>query len=133
MGWAIGYDYNLRRDVGYGVPAICDDPECSAEIDRGLGYVCGGEPFGGDCGCGLHFCGNHLWHNEEGRQVCRRCRDEQPAFEPKPDTREWLEWKLTHQSWAEWRDAEPEEVARIKAVLAEPSALPCHAGEVERG
>ena len=132
MGWAIGYDYNLRRDVGYGVPAICDDPECSTEIDRGLSHVCGGEPFGGDCGCGLHFCGKHLWYGEDA-QVCRQCLDGKPAFEPKPDTREWLEWKLTDQSWAEWRDSDPEEVARIKATLAEPSALPCHAGEVERG
>ncbi len=121
MGWAIGYDTRLRRDVGYGVPAICDDPECAEEIDRGLAHVCGGAPFGGDCGCGLHFCGKHLWHGEDA-QVCRRCLGEQEAFTPKPDTPEWMRCKLEHPTWAEWRAAEPEEVARIRAALAEAPA-----------
>lgn len=121
MGWAVGYDARLRRDVGYGVPAICDDPECSAEIDRGLAHVCGGEPYGGDCGCGLHFCGKHLSYGLKA-QVCRRCLAEQDPFPPKPDTREWMRWKLQHPTWAEWRAAEPEEVARISAALAEMAA-----------
>ena len=44
MGWAVGFDNNWNRDIGYGVPAICDFPGCGEEIDRGLGYVCGGGP-----------------------------------------------------------------------------------------
>lgn len=53
MSWAIGYDENWKRDVGYGVPAICDHPGCNEKIDRGLAFVCGGEPMGGEKGCGL--------------------------------------------------------------------------------
>jgi hypothetical protein len=61
MGWAIGYDDNWDRDIGYGVPGECDAPGCHARIDRGLGYVCGGQPYGGEKGCGLFFCGKHLF------------------------------------------------------------------------
>ncbi len=44
MGWSLGHDNRwgkFGRDIGYGVPAICDHPGCNAEIDRGLSYVCG--------------------------------------------------------------------------------------------
>ena len=123
MSWAIGYDKHWKRDVGYGVPAICDDPECTAEIDRGLSYVCGGEPYGGECGCGLHFCGAHLWMGDGG-QVCRRCRDGEPPYSPKPDTSEWMLWKLQHPSWAEWRAENPEEVARLEAAVAQSASVP---------
>lgn len=60
MSWAIGFDEKWQRDIGYGVPAYCDHPGCKAEIDRGLPYVCGGEPYGGSNGCGLYFCEKHL-------------------------------------------------------------------------
>lgn len=59
MSWAVGYDAKWHRDIGYGVPATCDYPGCAAEIDRGLGYVCAGEPYGGEHGCGLYFCDAH--------------------------------------------------------------------------
>lgn len=99
MGWEIGYDDRWKRDIGYGVPAVCDHPGCNTEIDRGLSYVCGGEPYGGEMGCGLFFCYEHLFYaepepewserppshaeeveyydsNEEhGAFVCERCRD----------------------------------------------------------
>ena len=117
MGWSLGYDRNWKRDVGYGVPAICDDPECTEEIDRGLSYVCGGEPYGGDCGCGLYFCGNHLWYGKEA-QLCRQCGDGKEPFKPKPDTREWMEWKLTHESWAARSRA-----ARLASCSASRSAV----------
>ena len=29
MGWAIGYDSNWGRDIGYGVIAYCDHPDCN--------------------------------------------------------------------------------------------------------
>ena len=71
MGWSVGYDSKWERDIGYGVPAICDHPGCNKEIDRGLGYVCGGEPYGGEHGCGLFFCGEHLLMTKKG-QLCGR-------------------------------------------------------------
>jgi hypothetical protein len=57
MSWAVGFDSNWKRDIGYGVPATCDRPGCGTGIDRGLAYVCGGQPYGGEEGCGLYFCG----------------------------------------------------------------------------
>ena len=105
MGWSIGFDSNWNRDVGYGVPAKCDHPDCDEDIDRGLAYVCGGEPYGGDKGCGLHFCGKHLYHNahDGDPQMCERCCDGEPPFDPKPDTAEWTNHKMTDESWAKWR------------------------------
>lgn len=116
MSWAVGYDTTWRRDIGYGVPAICDHPGCGHAIDRGLAYVCGGQPYGGDVGCGLYFCREHLIIGVEevaGAQICERCRDENPPFEPTPDSPAWIEWKLTDDSWAPWRAENPELVAAI--------------------
>jgi len=116
MGWAVGYDPNWKRDIGYGVPAICDYPECGEAIDRGLSFVCGGMPYGGEAGCGLFFCGRHLLGAIP--QQCARCAQEEPPFDPTPDTREWIEWKLADESWGPWRDENPEAVAAMKAAIA---------------
>lgn len=113
MGWSIGYDSNWERDIGYGVPAECDHPKCHERIDRGLGYVCGGEPYGGEHGCGLYFCGNHQrW----SYQRCPRCAAYKPPYKhPKPDIEEWINWKLTDESWEQWRKDNPEKVREMKA------------------
>jgi hypothetical protein len=104
MGWSIGYDSKWQRDIGYGVPGVCDDPACAEKIDRGLSYVCGGEPYGGDEGCGLYFCSAHLYYTDGfEEEVCDRCVEGKPPFEPKPDTQEWIDWKMTDESWAQWR------------------------------
>jgi hypothetical protein len=118
MGWSIGYDERWKRDVGYGVPSLCDHPDCSAKIDRGLSYVCGGEPYGGDHGCGLHFCGSHLQHRyprgeDRGYQNCKRCITYRLPYKPKPDVSEWTAWKLTDPSWQKWRDENPEIVKSL--------------------
>ncbi len=108
MGWSIGYDEHWKRDIGYGVPAYCDFPGCSEEIDRGLSYVCcGQEPYGG-IGCGLYFCGKHHQHflrDEMG--ACSRCSNYRKPFTPKPDHPDWIKHKLTDESWAEWRKENP--------------------------
>lgn len=124
MGWSIGFDSRWNRDIGYGVPAVCDYPGCGAAIDRGLSFVCGGEPYGGEHGCGLYFCDGHMAIIFDAAldgafQQCERCEHEQPPFDPTPDTREWTEWKLADESWAAWRDENPEAVAAMQAsVLA---------------
>lgn len=117
MGWSVGFDSTWNRDIGYGVPATCDHPGCKAEIDRGLGYVCGGEPYGGDRGCGLYFCDLHLGHNRHGVQLCAKCLRRRPRtfFKPTPDTKEWIKHKLTDESWAQWRAENPEQVAAMVA------------------
>lgn len=118
MGWSVGYDSNWGRDIGYGVPATCDHPDCNEKIDRGLAYVCGGEPWGGDEGCGLFFCSAHMGFGER-RQVCQRCEAGETAFDAKPDHPEWLQHKLTCPTWKRWRDENPKEVAAIEKRLAE--------------
>lgn len=103
MGWSIGWDEHWKRDIGYGVPAWCDHPDCNEVIDRGLSYVCGNEPYGGNAGCGLYFCGKHQL---DGWQRCERCAqddEEVSPFEPKPDHSDWIKHKATHPSWAKWR------------------------------
>jgi len=102
MGWSIGFDSNWNRDIGYGVPAQCDHPGCGEQIDRGLAYICGGEPYGGEDGCGLFFCSSHLFMGK-GRQKCERCWHGDDPFEPTPDLKRWTDHKLFHESWAEWR------------------------------
>jgi hypothetical protein len=99
MSWSIGFDTGWDRDIGYGVPAYCDHPQCWAEIDRGLAYVCGDGPYGGDNGCGLFFCDHHRGHGS----LCSRCRNRRPPYEAKEDHPRWIRHKETDPSWAEWR------------------------------
>lgn len=108
MGWAVGFDENWKRDIGYGVPAICDHEGCNEEIDRGLGYVCGGDLYGGEDGCGLFFCCKHLYPIR-----CDRCRNDKEPYEPTPDTQEWKDHKRTCPSWEDWRNANPELAANL--------------------
>lgn len=114
MGWSIGYDDNWQRDVGYGVPAFCDAPKCQEKIDRGISYVCGGEHYGGEKGCGLYFCSKHLnWE-----QKCPRCRQYKPPYTKISRERpEWIKHKLKHSSWKQWRDENPSEVTKLKKAL----------------
>ena len=71
MGYA--FYFVGERAAGYGVLATCDKRGCDAEIDRGLGYLCGDEPHGPFdevAGCGRYFCGDHLGlgcHHQQGR------------------------------------------------------------------
>jgi hypothetical protein len=104
MGWSIGFDAHWNRDIGYGVPAVCDHPSCDKEIDRGLAYVCGGEPYGGESGCGLYFCPEHLHYlTLKGPQRCERCCKKRKPFVPKPEALKWLYFKMTDPSWEQWR------------------------------
>lgn len=120
MGWSVGYDEKWRRDIGYGVPATCDYPGCGAEIDRGLAHVCGGDPYGGEHGCGLFFCREHLTYAGDRRdnvQLCSRCYSNRAAkFDPTPDRPEWVQHKLTDPSWEVWRKRNPAEVRRLKSL-----------------
>lgn len=122
MGWLIGYDSTWKRDIGYGVPAYCDHPKCGAEIDRGLACVCGGEPYGGDHGCGLFFCAAHLfYHRPRGEdrylQLCARCvkRRTTPYKHIAPEHPRWVAHKLTDESWEQWRKENPREVEVLRA------------------
>jgi hypothetical protein len=113
MGWSYGEVDG--RDVGYGVPAYCDHPDCKKEIDRGLGYICGYQQVGGgDQGCGNFFCSEH-----GGDTLCERCMHGNGAFPEKPDHPKWLRWKLEDGSWEQWRAENPEAVKAMRAALAD--------------
>lgn len=107
MGWSLGFDSTWQRDIGYGVPAQCDQPGCEESIDRGISFVCGNAPYGGDNGCGLYFCYGH----GGGQDECGHVFKDDPAYQPSADVREWIDWKLTDDSWAEWRAENPDFVA----------------------
>lgn len=111
MGWAISYDDKWRRDVGYGVIAYCDEPECYKKIDRGLAYVCtDNEPYGGDNGCGLFFCEKHRFQSEWlGPDKCPHV-----GYSAKSDHPIWIRHKLSDPSWAEWRAENQEWIAANK-------------------
>ncbi len=115
MSWSIGYDDGWSRDIGYGVPAVCDHPECNEPINRGLAHVCGKqEPYGGEDGCGLYFC-----HAHGGGSLCSHCANEDgETFDPKPDAPEWIQHKLTHPSWLKWRAENPEWVEKCQGALS---------------
>jgi hypothetical protein len=114
----MGYQcYELNgRDQGYGVPAKCDHPDCDEDIDRGMGFACGGDPMEN---CGLFFCHNHRRHdvdpeadwtieNRHTFGVCERCATRQEPFDPTLDTEYWRAWKMNHESWRVWRDENPQ-------------------------
>lgn len=128
MGWSIGYDETWKRDIGYGVPAFCDHPGCDKEIDRGLSFVCGRDPYGGDHGCGLYFCDEHhlgskeIEGEDEAYGLCERCENDEPPFDPKPEHPRWIRHVLTDASWATWRAEEPQGVKRLRAMLPAPGA-----------
>lgn len=118
MGWSLGEDRNCKRFVGYGVVAFCDYPGCTKTIDRGLYYVCGGEPYGGDEGCGLFFCDEHMHYGQFSGQKCIRCADNKTPFKPKKyEHPRWIKHVLTHGSWQQWREENPEEVRRYKKMM----------------
>ena len=132
MGWGLGYDSRWGRWIGYGVTAYCDAPKCSKTIYRGLSYVCGGqEPYGGEFGCGLYFCWEHLYYHkfrnaDRSDGYCKRCIAHKASYTPKPEHPEWIEHVLTHESWNEWRLENPEEVVKLRAQVTkdeEPGAI----------
>ena len=116
MGWSIGYDSNWKRHIGYGVPAFCDHPGCGRHIDRGLSYVCGSQPFGGERGCGLYFCETHRSMTSKG-ELCARCYPKiRKPFLPTPDFPEWSKHLLKDPTWKKWRAENPDEVIRLNLI-----------------
>ena len=80
MGWMHCGEDSKGRDIGYGVSAVCDHPDCSKPIDRGLGHACGGM-HGDQEGCEKYYSDEHLTHHLAnhltgsiyGGRVCGQC------------------------------------------------------------
>jgi hypothetical protein len=129
--YRIGKDTGGYRHGGYGVPTYCEHPECNEEIDRGMAFACAGEPFS-EIGCDRYFCSKHLQMecfktdgdegtcdhedncNCECKEVCERCATGKDPFPYKPEHPEWVAHVLTHESWNEWREENPELVEKYK-------------------
>lgn len=101
MGYAVYWQSEHRRHAGYGVPAVCEHPECVEEITRGVDNICGTPPEG-EHGCGLFFCDRHLTYARRWR-YCERCDEGKEPFGAKPDVEEWVQHVETDPSWAAWR------------------------------
>lgn len=129
MGYAI-YSIGHDRHGGYGVPAFCEHPDCNEEIDRGISFACGGQPFS-ELGCDRYFCSKHRqyknWDEEkgqwcnhkddcecEGAEICDRCATDKAPFDYKNEHPDWVKHVLKHESWAEWRKHNPEIVKKYK-------------------
>jgi len=130
MGYQV-YEVGQRYG-GYGVPAVCEHPDCKEKIDRGVSFACGGEPFS-EHGCDRYFCEKHLDYvyinpetNKRCRhkndcdcdivQVCERCAKNKPPFPYKPEHKTWVRHILKDRSWAEWRKENPSTVERFRTV-----------------
>ncbi|RLB94386.1 MAG: hypothetical protein DRH26_01320 [Deltaproteobacteria bacterium] len=77
MGWADCGTDSKDRPIGYAFDATCDHKDCSNEIDRGLGYACGGMHGEGTYSCEGYFCGEHLGYidaDDLDFEVCDECR-----------------------------------------------------------
>lgn len=131
MGWSIGYSDKWQREIGYLVPAYCDQPGCRVKIDRGVEQACGGVPDFKEHGCGLYFCSRHLHSSytpdgmddlldDSGElypQRCRRCINGRDPFPPSDEHPEWMRWKLQDDSWSQWRTDNPTDVAHYTQIL----------------
>lgn len=77
MGYASYTVYRRGEQIeaGYAIEDTCNQPDCNAEIDRGLGYLCGATPGGDEHGCGGYFCDEHLFISSvDGLpQLCAAC------------------------------------------------------------
>lgn len=123
MGYSVGFDFSQDRWIGYGVPAVCDIPDCGTTIDHGMAYKCesghGDEPDGiydverdaggtvisikeapgydpdafEDEGCELFFCEEHRYDTKKHEDI-----------QPKPDIPQWEHHMLLDSSWAKWRE-----------------------------
>lgn len=121
MGWSIGGPDQHGRQIGYGVPAYCDHPKCTAEIDRGLAYVCcDSEPYGGERGCGLYFCHSH---GQNGDHRCSPCEHGRKPYKPKREHPKWVFHLLNHHSWAQWRNENPTRVAELRQLAKDDEAV----------
>lgn len=118
MGYAVGFSGD--RWIGYGVPAECDQPDCSELIDRGMAYACSNlwvydsEGYEVEADCSLYFCERHRYsHSDPGHE----------NLVPKDEYPGWMLFQLTDESWAAWREENPHQVARYRKVLSDPTTL----------
>lgn len=110
MGWSHCGTDSEGREIGYGIEAMCDEPGCDAEIDRGLAYACGGM-HGSPPGCEGYFCPEHLVLGVDA-YLCERCKEKEMA---EPLTSDELE-RIREQVTASLQRRAPAFARRIAPV-----------------
>lgn len=78
MGWAYCGKDNNGREIGYGIEATCDHPGCNEQIDRGMGYACGGMHGKEEYYCDKYFCSKHLFYIDFvdiPYSICKECSE----------------------------------------------------------
>jgi hypothetical protein len=122
MGYSVYEDiWHPGRWAGYGVPAECDFPDCTARIDRGFAYKCDEHSIYDEHqdeyillpGCEHYFCLEHRENSNLHENVTA-----------KPDLDEWIWWILVSPSWREWRDNNPLRVDSYRYRLEDSSWRP---------
>jgi len=140
MGYSVYYSIENNRFQGYGVPAYCDHPDCTNEIDRGISYVCCGDQLHTNS-CGGYYCQDHehlclilLEEDFEGLTSDEISEnfdlDECPEFDEdgyfyqckhKPiqhkEHPEWVEHMSTDESWNVWRNENKELFNHMKSLV----------------
>ena len=59
----------------------------------------------------------HVFRGNETHLVCLRCDTYKPSYNAKPDSIEWVRFKLSDESWEQWRQDNPKEVEKMRALL----------------
>lgn len=134
----IDHNNNVSRWAGYGVPAYCDHPGCTALINRGMGYACCNDPSHTQS-CGGFYCSDHQDQyvmvdeledmtdqqletlgidrsatDSDGDGIVKCTHGPLDGSKEHPD---WLNHILTDQSWEEWRKENPDQVGTYQAIL----------------
>ncbi|OTG87924.1 hypothetical protein [Acinetobacter sp. ANC 3813] len=148
MSYACYTSEKNGREQGHGVPAVCDHPDCTNEIDRGMGHLCFENP-NIEASCGGFYCSDHSdlsvtitedefdgLDDDEALELAQSYGlDEVPVFDEdgyfyicnhKPieykESRKWLQFIHDDESWQTWLEKEPVRAARIKAWLESGTA-----------
>jgi len=81
MGWADCGSDSQGRPIGYAFEGVCDHPECSKALYRGVDAACGGMHGADEYSCEGYFCWDHLEFVSvdcisgiTGAQVCLACK-----------------------------------------------------------
>lgn len=77
MSWSDCGKDSTGRPIGYAFTATCDQEGCTASIDRGLSFACGGMHGQDEVSCERYFCDEHLAYtvdtDEHLHLVCEEC------------------------------------------------------------
>lgn len=151
MSWAIGFSENQNRDVGYAVPAICDHPGCTAEIDRGIAYMCCEISPDHHATCGGFYCayhresyiyGDELDDMDESELEAHNIDKDSDAvaeaiddgdivkclhepIEKGKENAAWLEHCLKDETWQDWRNENPAMVTAYQEALKNRNGNVC--------